>query len=1780
MHCLPQWSGLISLFFFCGTALLAPAAPEVTGATVTEGDAAGAPAVFSYSLPALTAAETYEWALIPHRLRSGTDFTPYQSTMTFPVGPAATGTIPVPVLPDLLPEEHGELRLIARPSSAASWAASMSAPETPQQLSQSEVIYWQDDLIVTRKLINSIAYLETYERADDGTITLRSTMQGTEDLFFHSSISISRYAMVLSIYGALQTWLRNPASPFTWIRKSSLTGTNVGAGTLAGDRLFLSINDQLYIYRLDPERATGWRLTGNLGYRPLIFSEDVLVSPKGATTLQVHERSVKTEDVWKPVYEIPNIPALNVYLSILAKGMIAVLGEAGLEIHERLPNGAGWTRSAVLPMVTRRPSFDISFALAGDWLAVGHSLTFPGDDPDGTVQLFLRDAVDRSVWNPAGTLAGPGVGYGKKVLWNRGELVSLAYPPYSSPPVVVRKFHGGTGLVKDDDRSKLAICVSSNPEPVSGSSEAECYAELPLPAEADMLVTHEFITNTAVVGSDFTGVNGSVLINKGRSRAYVPFSVLADGEVEPDGSLMIRMETAGQAAVTVSSRIRSSNMAPVVIGTATPLLEGLGESVVSVKQVPATNTTLPTEPVSVGVRVQGMDSPPAALPLAARGTDLPGVVATPVLSAAVPTASLAVTASQDELVEPGEEKVSAIFSLPAGQLNPGTLGLSQEGVLPPLPANITGPAGVPNVSAGGGWMVSVNGQAIVDGVPGGAALCYQVSEASTPRVTLAQILPLNLTSYSCQLDCDGQTLAISGARLEHAVLMVYERTGPPSAPWELSFEWFSNWLGNVAPQRRVKIIHGDYLSWGMFLYERCTGHWPWRLINLAEINQPAGAELLDMDGEWLVASTSSGLRPYRRVRGLLSGWAPKNTFTFSPDLIGISEVILRDRTLFIHEVRAGVNGYLLNIYRENANGLWAAEQSLPFSATSARVDFCTDSMVAGGGNLYTRTGPAAAPWVLSGQLPLEATVPASSNYHLQLLQMLEANTNTPRFRLYQAGLPLAIADDDSLIYSLVERSGFGFFAYEAYGSERVTSLFLSANRIPPLQEQIRVRSRDTGSAVAGLDYAPVDFRLVCSPRASVPFVGAEFPIRIFSDRLVEGQEAFDLVIDPPVFGKVITPQTFNLYDPQNTGRQLPAGAATLYEPTSGSMLQSVEYILQAAPDRDVTLTPSLVTGGTAASGTDFALPVTPLVLRAGANRVRVPILIHADALDETNETVFLKMTSVEMPQNFGNVVLTIVDANVPGLGVDEGYTTTQGTPLTANGAGGAPPGVQANDSGVSGGIYQVHTPPAWGTVTMQPNGDFTAAPGPNAIGDLMFSYQVEMIPYRQYLDSLASWKYLHPTNGVSPAVANPAFPATWATAGFNDTAWPAGVGTLSYGGLATPVLPNAVNLAVPPSGARYTSYFRTTFSSPIATTLPLRLKLYCDDAVIVYINGVERGRLLVNTAAAFATAADTFTLLSGNPGQTDADEALVRIVDLPNVPLLAGTNLLAVSLHNASASSSDLGLRLESLEVGIITDPVPVRLTVTEVPQPPTATPDVFTCPQNSTFLSSDNYGPGVLDNDGLYGPSGSFYDPVTELVFSDVSTGTLTKIGTDGHFKYTPPPDFAGSAGFTYQIRDKDGLSPAVMVTLNVQPSLPYDLWRQQFLPGGGSTGDADGDGLNNFLEYALGSPPSNPALPAGYGPGILPPSGSGVPPFSVQLRKAADLAWWIESTSSPNAAVWNPLVEFRGLNYRFTHSHATSTLRNDTAESFTIDVSPTTTPLLTPRLFYRLRTERIAPQ
>lgn len=143
----------------------------------------------------------------------------------------------------------------------------------------------------------------------------------------------------------------------------------------------------------------------------------------------------------------------------------------------------------------------------------------------------------------------------------------------------------------------------------------------------------------------------------------------------------------------------------------------------------------------------------------------------------------------------------------------------------------------------------------------------------------------------------------------------------------------------------------------------------------------------------------------------------------------------------------------------------------------------------------------------------------------------------------------------------------------------------------------------------------------------------------------------------------------------------------------------------------------------------------------------------------------------------------------------------------------------------------------------------------------------------------------------------------WRAAAYADGAWASGIGWLGYGdvGLSTALGygPDAAN--------KYPCYyFRHSFSLPNApaTYSGLHLKLKRDDGAIVYLNGTEILRTNMPAGAVSYT-----TLASATVG--GADEETYFDFYLPVTGLVAGTNVLAVEVHQSTANSSDLRFDLE-----------------------------------------------------------------------------------------------------------------------------------------------------------------------------------------------------------------------------------------------------------------------------
>ena len=156
----------------------------------------------------------------------------------------------------------------------------------------------------------------------------------------------------------------------------------------------------------------------------------------------------------------------------------------------------------------------------------------------------------------------------------------------------------------------------------------------------------------------------------------------------------------------------------------------------------------------------------------------------------------------------------------------------------------------------------------------------------------------------------------------------------------------------------------------------------------------------------------------------------------------------------------------------------------------------------------------------------------------------------------------------------------------------------------------------------------------------------------------------------------------------------------------------------------------------------------------------------------------------------------------------------------------------------------------------------------------------------------ATWKWFHPVDGVDPKLFDNGFQFL----DFDDSGWHSGAesaGALGFG-YGDPV---DVDIGRPREGHRYSAYFRHTFTTSSQYT-SLLLTLYCDDGVVVYLDGEEVARESMPIGSDFYDTAAVDTIGS-------EDETTVFGIEI-NVAIPSGSHVLAISLHNTSPTSSDL----------------------------------------------------------------------------------------------------------------------------------------------------------------------------------------------------------------------------------------------------------------------------------
>ena len=304
----------------------------------------------------------------------------------------------------------------------------------------------------------------------------------------------------------------------------------------------------------------------------------------------------------------------------------------------------------------------------------------------------------------------------------------------------------------------------------------------------------------------------------------------------------------------------------------------------------------------------------------------------------------------------------------------------------------------------------------------------------------------------------------------------------------------------------------------------------------------------------------------------------------------------------------------------------------------------------------------------------------------------------------------------------------------------------------------------------------------------------------------------------------------------------------------------------------------------------FARVLNPRSLLPGVNLLAVEV--HQFATDDADMSFDLELVATVSSNRPPGVYITEPDANtslvvpdsleIAALAVPQQGQGIQRVTFYANGS-------LLGEVPSTPFVFEWSVPPI-GThqltaVALQTGGQsFTSAP---------VQIQITAPPAGEQLVSLKSaWRYLD--DGSDQGTA-------WRGRTFNDSGWAEGYARLGYGGDGESTVVSYGNNA---QKKHVTTWFRRKFNitSPAAFS-GLKLLLSRDDGAVVYLNGLEvyRNNLRAGQVSYNSLA---LTAVDGTGEQSFLEASL------PTTPLVSGENVIAVEIHQASITSSDLGFDL------------------------------------------------------------------------------------------------------------------------------------------------------------------------------------------------------------------------------------------------------------------------------
>ena len=384
---------------------------------------------------------------------------------------------------------------------------------------------------------------------------------------------------------------------------------------------------------------------------------------------------------------------------------------------------------------------------------------------------------------------------------------------------------------------------------------------------------------------------------------------------------------------------------------------------------------------------------------------------------------------------------------------------------------------------------------------------------------------------------------------------------------------------------------------------------------------------------------------------------------------------------------------------------------------------------------------------------------------------------------------------------------------------------------------------------------------------------------------------------------------------------------------------------------------SLAYGGTATPGADYERMPEAVRFAPGSSFTNIAFFAKGDSVPETNETVIVRLI-VSPTQSYlissteAQSLVRIIDnsTNAPGrvriLRPTEGAEFPFGQPIQISAEtidpNGYMPRVEfyagTNRIGVAEAGFSV---PAGIPITnsfMWNN----APAGPHTL-------TVRAKDSRQ--DTIVS-EPIHITVVTNPPVAVTAIPAgsdwryynhevappeNWKT--LQHFEWASGAAQLGYGDGDEVTVTRTNGVPHPVS-----AYFQRQFLSG-ATSGPALFRIKRDDGVVVYVNGTE---ILRDQMPSGVITHETTALAAAGE-----DENAFHEFAIENLPLRPGNNLIAVEVHQVSASSSDMSFDLELILLSEHAGLPRVTLEAT-VPQTSEPLPNALVVPGEFTLRRDD----------------------------------------------------------------------------------------------------------------------------------------------------------------------------------------------------------------------------------